>query len=146
MVERQEGIGARLTRRFGQGASPPPVEARPGSAEHVRDTFARLRIAMAQSRAADLGGHSLLARVDHLLGASAHLRGQAWGAREQLRVSIGAYVCRLRAEEVPPERMLISVKALVRDAMPHELDAGDAHDLMEDAVRWSIVAYYQGAR
>jgi hypothetical protein len=62
--------------------------------------------------------------------------------RAQLRASVTAYVRRLRAERVPPQRMLVLVKSVVREGAPTELEAIDARDLMSAVVRWSIEAYY----
>ena len=56
-----------------------------------------------------------------------------------------AYVRHLKADGLPPERMLVLVKTAFREAAPPELDPVDARALMEDVVRWSVEAYYDAA-
>jgi hypothetical protein len=88
---------------------------------------------------------TLLARSEALVGVSAELVRASLALRAELRASITAYVRHLRADGVPAERMVVLVKTTVRDAVPPELDAFEARELMEDVVRWSIDAYYQAA-
>ena len=48
----------------------------------------------------------------------------------------------LRADAVPPERMLVLVKAAAQRAAPATLDPLERGELVSDAVRWGVAAYY----
>lgn len=52
------------------------------------------------------------------------------------------YVRGLAERGVPPERMLVLVKAAVREGTPAELDTHTARALLDAAVRRSIAAFY----
>jgi hypothetical protein len=69
---------------------------------------------------------------------------EATAIRAQLRASLTGYVRRLAAEGLPAERMLVLVKRAVRDALPSQADPDQARLLLEDVVRWSIEAYFDG--
>jgi hypothetical protein len=113
-----------------RGPQPPPsrygAAGALGSREHVCETLQRARAPGTVGRPASLAR-----------GAQ-----DALALRAQLRASVSAYVRHLRDGGVPSERMVIDVKAAVREATPPELDAYEARDLMEDVVRWSVEAYY----
>lgn len=66
------------------------------------------------------------------------------GLLAQMRAVTTQYVCALRADGVPVERMLPGVKALVREAMRAERwhDDHAAQVLTVLVVEWSIAAYY----
>ena len=65
-------------------------------------------------------------------------------SRALLRASLTAYVNALRADDLPPERMLRLVKSAVTDALPDGTGTVASRLLVEDAVRWSIETYYDG--
>ena len=81
------------------------------------------------------------------LRASAETRSPAEAAaiRAQLRASFTGYVRQLAGEGLPAERMLVLVKRVVRDALPFRTDPEQARLLIEDVVRWSIEAYFDGS-
>ncbi|MDF1504413.1 hypothetical protein [Roseisolibacter sp. H3M3-2] len=116
-----------------------------GSRAHIRQTLERARAAIRSSKAQTLRSRLVLANAEALAGASQRSIEASLALRAQLRASITAYVHRLRAEGEPPQRMLVLVKTAMREGTPPELDVFEARELMSDAVRWSIVAYYQAA-
>ena len=116
-----------------------------GSRAHIRATLSRARSAVRGAQERMETSQSLLARASVLVGMST-TRVQASSAlRAELRASVTAYVHHLRADGIPPERMLVLVKATLRESTPPELDAVEARTLMEDVVRWSVDAYYDAA-
>jgi hypothetical protein len=60
-----------------------------------------------------------------------------WSAAEALRGSLCSYVGALKANGVPPERMLTEVKRLLGPTLPSSL--------VEQAVKWCIEEYYRQA-
>ena len=88
---------------------------------------------------------ALRSRADALVRMADAARSQGAAIRAELRPSVIAFVRRLRDDGVPPEAMLVEVKAVLRDALPAELEPRDAQALVDDAVRWSIDAYYDAA-
>ena len=62
--------------------------------------------------------------------------------RDAVRRSVVALAHRLRADAVPPERMLVLVKSAVERTVPPGLDLLARRALVADAVRWSVAAYY----
>jgi hypothetical protein len=115
-----------------------------GSDGHVRETLGRAREAIRASRERTAQSRSVLARAESLIDASEPAVRESHALRAQLQTSVTAYVRRLRADGLPSERMLVQVKSVVRDATPPELDVDEARELMEDVVRWSVEAYYDG--
>ena len=134
-----------------QQSEPTPsasVEANPtgpGSRAHIAETFERARAAILASQALTGRSHSLLARSEALAGASARSVEESVALRAEIRASVVAYTRRLKLEGLPSERMLVLVKTAVREAVPPELDAVELRELLEDAVRWSVEAYYDAA-
>jgi hypothetical protein len=59
---------------------------------------------------------------------------------EELRECLTAYVATLRALATPPERVIVAVKNLVRDAASDT--AVDIRPLTAAAVEWAIAGYY----
>ena len=58
------------------------------------------------------------------------------------------YVTELRARGLPPERMLVLVKELMRGTAPDSVTSRAVHleaDLLRLVVTWSIDAYYRAA-
>lgn len=62
----------------------------------------------------------------------------------QLRASVTAYVAGLRREQLPPQTVLVHVKAMLREGLPSRLDVGTERELTAEVVRWCIEAYYDG--
>jgi hypothetical protein len=62
----------------------------------------------------------------------------AWQATAAFKDSLCSYVGTLKANGLPPERMLAAVKELLRTTQP-ALDSS----LAEQAVKWCIEAYYR---
>lgn len=116
-----------------------------GSRAHVRATLDRARAAIRASQERTEASRTLLAGSEALAGAPARMLQDSGALRAQLRASVTAYVRRLKAEGLPPERTIVLVKSAVRDGTPPELDAWEARELMEDVVRWSVEAYYDDA-
>jgi hypothetical protein len=143
--------------------TPLPGAGQPRPAPDAPDTLAapdggpdRLRTAVARA-AADAARASALwdqgaaargragERAGELAGAADAALRAARAARDDLRAAVSAYAARLRADGAPPERMLVAVKGAVgADAPPPAGSdaAAGARAVMDDAVRWSIEAYY----
>jgi hypothetical protein len=71
----------------------------------------------------------------------ARLAAERRRVRRELRAMVGDYTNALRAEGVPPERMVITIKQLAAQAL------GAAHSLHTNALRadlllWAIESYY----
>jgi hypothetical protein len=64
---------------------------------------------------------------------------------EGVHDAVEALARQLRADAVPPERMLVLVKAAAQRAVPaapQTLDPLERGELVSDAVRWGVAAYY----
>ena len=62
--------------------------------------------------------------------------------------AVSKYVVELRAHGLPPERMLVVLKELVRGTAPDSIASRAVHldaDLLRLVVTWSIDAYYRAA-
>ena len=128
----------------GDGASTPST-AHAAQRAQLGRTLERAAAAMDASRDLHVRSLASLARADALVAISDSVRRQSAPDRAELRASVWAYAHTLRAEGLPPEAMIVEVKAAVRDATPVELDSLAARVLLADAVRWSIEAYYDAA-
>jgi hypothetical protein len=62
-----------------------------------------------------------------------------------LRVAVGEYVGLMRDAGKAPERAVVHLKQVLRDAFTEELGRVDRADLMEMVVRWGVEAYYRVA-
>ena len=113
-----------------------------GSREHVRETLDRVREVLSQSRERRARSSTALGRASALLAGSEAALQESLAVRAQLRAAVTAYVHRLHADGEPPERVLVLVKRAVRDAVPAEFSLADEEQLVSDAVRWSIEAYF----
>jgi hypothetical protein len=60
----------------------------------------------------------------------------------ELRASVGLYVARLRAEGLPPERVLACVKTVVWESESPRGSLAASNELMAQVVRWTIEAYF----
>lgn len=63
--------------------------------------------------------------------------------RELIRESLERYVQLMKVIGTPPERMLRLVKDAVAEHVPHPEREKETHALLENAVTWSIEAYYR---
>jgi hypothetical protein len=63
-------------------------------------------------------------------------------ARAALRQAVERYARDLRREGVPPERMIVAVKGVVKRATAAPQSLPDAEHLVPDLVQWSIAAYF----
>ena len=126
----REGEGAPTPDRRGETDSRSAF----GLINDVRRTLRRVAVSAAQARARQ---ERTLARIDDATG----MRGAA-AARVEARAAVTAYVGRLRAQGVPPQGVVVALKAAARDALPPDLETLDQRTLIEDVVRWSIAAYY----
>ncbi|HEX6059550.1 MAG TPA: hypothetical protein VFZ11_11100 [Gemmatimonadaceae bacterium] len=63
-------------------------------------------------------------------------------AKAELRVAVERYARDLRRQGVPPERMIVAVKGVVRRAAaaPHALP--EPEHLIPELVQWSVAAYF----
>ncbi len=123
-------------------AGPP---GRLGSREHVRQTVERAHAAALTARQRRAESRTVVAWSEALAAANERVLQESASLGAQLRASVTAYVHHLRADGLPPERMLVLVKSAVHDATPAALDVDEARRLMEDVVRWSVEAYYHAA-
>ena len=118
------------------------VEWALGSREHIRSTLERARAPITLLRREQ--SRSELPSEEHtrvdVANASAHV---TLALRAQLRASVTAYVRRLRNDGMPPEKALVEVKAVVREATPPELAVVESRLLMGEVVQWSIETYYE---
>lgn len=73
------------------------------------------------------------------------LRGEMAATRAALCDAVSGLTARLRREGVPPERMFVLVKESVRRGAPSGADVVAVRELMGEAVRCGIRAYYAAA-
>ena len=125
------------------GAERLPTAGPPASVSSadLHDTLARFAAAMV-AMATPPRGTDLRGRARTLIDAAAGRRSAAPTTRREARDVVAAYAAQLRADGTPPERMLIVLKAPVRDATPGLLEQAQLHALTADVVRWSIEAFY----
>jgi hypothetical protein len=97
---------------------------------------------MAEARREQTEALEFITRPEALADVAIGTRRETATLRRELCSGIVAYTRQLQSAGMRPEEMLVRVKAVVRDAMPLELEASAARDLMEDVVRASIDAYY----
>jgi hypothetical protein len=115
-----------------------------GSRDHLHQTVASgCRASLEARRRPAMSTRFGLARpTDALAGPASPLSG---AARAQIRASVTALVRQLRRRGMPPEGMLVQVKSAAREALPAPMVGLEARAVIEDVVRWSIAAYYDGA-
>jgi hypothetical protein len=114
----------------------------PGTRAHLQETIERVRRALDASERGQAQTRALFGRAEELAGESGRLVRESAALRSQLRDSATAYARHLHDDGLPSERMLVLVKAAVREATPSQLDPFEARELMDEIVRWSIEAYY----
>jgi len=137
------------TSRAGDAGAPerggrPPRPA-PVSVAELHAALARLATTIAAA-----GGpaprSSTVLRARALLDAGAppapSARRDGPAARRDARAAVTTFAEQLRTDGAPPERMLVVLKAAVRDSAPGMLDPHQLHALTEDVVRWSVEAFY----
>ncbi len=125
-------------------AAPTPGVARREGEARVRQLLARAQAAVDEARREQAAGSRLYAQALGLAASSASTREASAALRAQLHDAVDSYVRLLRREDVPPERMLVLVKAIVHESAPtlRARDGAPAHAIADDVVRWSIEAYY----
>jgi hypothetical protein len=69
--------------------------------------------------------------------------GLGTAERDAAHSAVTAFVVQLRESGVPPQRMLVDVKNVAREASTGLLDTSAAGALVEDVVRWSVEAFYR---
>jgi len=138
------------TSQAGDAAVPerggPPRPA-PVSVAELHDALARLATTIAAAGGpAPRSSAVLRARARSLLEGEAPPapsgRRDGPAARRDARAAVTTFAEQLRTDGAPPERMLVVLKAAVRDSAPGMLDPHQLHALTEDVVRWSIEAFY----
>jgi hypothetical protein len=139
------------TSRAGDDAEPerggPPPRPTPVSVAELHDALARLATTIAAAGGpAPRPSAVLRSRARALLDGEAlpapSGRRDGPAARQDARVAVTTFAEQLRTDGAPPERMLVVLKAAVRDSAPGTLDPHQLHALTEDVVRWSIEAFY----
>ncbi len=78
--------------------------------------------------------------LKRLTADRARLAGDRRRVRHELKAMLADYTAALRAEGVPPERMVITIKTLATEALgPHETLQTNA--LRGDLLSWAIEGY-----
>lgn len=104
--------------------------------------LARVVDAIAEARAQKRRSLELLSQSRERVEWSDTLVGQSQPVRDRLRETVTALASLERTKGVPPEKMLVLLKAILVEAKAEKLDASDAQSLLDDVVRWGIEAYY----
>ncbi|HEU4640872.1 MAG TPA: hypothetical protein VFS44_00365 [Gemmatimonadaceae bacterium] len=104
-----------------KAGTPPP--ARPAPPDYLNSTAA----------------HSDAAEIVRAIDAAQRTRNFA---STHLRAVVAAYARNARAAGVPPERLLVAVKTLVRDVALAEMNDWFRGVLTDRAVAWTIEAYF----
>lgn len=100
----------------------------------VHDSAARAALAFGRVQA--------VTRGHPVLDAHDPLSLELTAARDGLCDAVSALAASLRRDGLPPQRMLVAVKDAVRGAFPTPAEPLAARDVMSDAVRCGIAAYY----
>ena len=141
---------------------PPPEPSSLGSAGQVPDRIGRAVAAIARHEAAVAAYHASVARyeagrtervVQRLereaqraeRQAATMEREAARAARAELREAVRAYVRELKVREVPPQRVLVTVKTVLCEAMRSAPPLREASALTAEVVQWCIDDYYSAA-
>ena len=111
------------------------------TAEGIAKTLAllertRISLHVSEQLLTDLGGDSELQET---------LTRQGQALRAQLRAAVTVHARRLQADNVPPQAMLASIKVAVGDIARSALPSPEAQELISEAARWAIDAYYSAA-
>ncbi|HUQ84232.1 MAG TPA: hypothetical protein VM076_23980 [Gemmatimonadaceae bacterium] len=119
---------------------------REGTRAHVRRALdkARATLSAAQERVAR--SHRALASSERrlIVEPSTPTAPIAASSRAELRASVTAYARRLRNDGLPPERVLVEVKTAVHETVSPTLGSSEVADLVDNVVRWTVDAYYEG--
>lgn len=119
---------------------PPHEEERVAVRRAARETRDRAAAAREQSRQIAADREALMQALVAGWAEQTSLLGELRTSREVLQVAARAFAAALRRENVPPERMLIEVKELVRTSKPARGPEG--RELVDQVVSWSIEGYY----
>jgi hypothetical protein len=108
------------------------------------ETRDRATAARAESRELSSERRLLLDALRAGWREQASLMGALQDSRDELHSAVRAYTSELRRCAVPPERMLVELKQLVREtSIPR---APHPQQLMDQVVSWGIDAYFEDAR
>lgn len=84
----------------------------------------------------------LLAQSQRRINVTTHRILAIEATRDMFRESLERYAFLMKALGTPPERMLRLIKETVAEHVPHPEREKETHALLENAVTWSIEAYY----
>lgn len=122
----------------------PPEKSGAALRRQAAEARERATAARAESRELSAERRLLLDALQLGWREQASLIGELQESREELRRAVRAFTRELRRQAVPPERMLIELKQLVRDTSISR--APYPQQLMEQVVSWGIDAYYEDVR
>ncbi len=122
----------------------PDLVARPTAADDLAPLTSRVRDAAARVATVAEQAHALT-RGHPASDAGDATHAELTTARGHLHDAVGVLAARLRRDGLPPQRMLVVVKDAVRAAAPAGGEALAVRDVMGDAVRWGIAAYFAAA-
>ena len=112
------------------------------TATGIRRLLGRVRSAISRSGRRPESGPTEIERSTPIVVVTSAPLEPSRELRGELQATLGTYVRQLRGAGVPPEKMVTMVKGLVRRSIPTDLHPDAARELMEEAVRSSIDAYY----
>ena len=115
-------------------------EAPRASVGEVCRTLGAIAVAITRARGESARDEAARARGAPTTGA-AHRRDELARLRAEARAAVTGLVFRLRADDVPLDRVLAIVRSAARDALPGSLMPQEARAITADAARWSAEAY-----
>jgi hypothetical protein len=139
-------VGPTSMGRYHRAATPPPLgrEAPRASVGEVCRTLAA--IGAATRRARDMTRDNARDGATSRRGAPPPSAGQQRDElarlRAEARAAVTGLVLRLRADDVPLDRVLAVVRGAARDALPGSLTPIELRAIAGDAVRWASEAYW----
>ena len=115
--------------------------ARDAAAEAVRELATRAEVVAGHEMQAFKYEPTLTLREQ---AASAHAvaRDERQDAAEALRRAMCEYAVALRETGVPPERMLVEIKTVVRQSVPPGTHASYVESMVARVTSWCIASYY----
>jgi hypothetical protein len=129
-------------RRAGNRADNAAEDARAPLVHEARGLLGRMVHFIGAARERTARGQGLVdGSRDRLVWSEAFLRDSSVD-RDQLRAVVSKLARVERAQGVPPEKMLVLMKAILRNANTGTLAWDEARALTQDIILWSIEAYY----
>jgi hypothetical protein len=123
-------------------SAPDGTDPRTPLVREARALLARVVTTIVAAKERTARGQELIARShEHLVWSDAFLADAA-AHRHALRAVVGKLARLERAQGVPPEKMLVLMKDLLRAANAGTLARDEARALTEDIVLWSIEDYF----